>query len=126
VATVNLYAAWAGILLGVLVGAGQGLLFHREDWLGGYASWPRRMVRLGHVSFFGLAFINLAFWVTASSLELSGGAALPSWLLVVGAVTMPACCYLAAFKKGFRHLFVIPVGGVGLGTALFLWRVLSR
>jgi len=120
VTTLNLYAAWVGVLLGIVVGAVQGLFFHRDGWLGGYASWRRRMVRLAHVSLFGLAFVNLAFWVTASSLELGGATVLPSWLFIFGAVTMPACCYLAAFRKGLRHLFVVPVGSVGLGTALLL------
>ena len=40
--TVNLYAAWAGILLGIVAGAVQGMFFHGENWLGGYTSWPRR------------------------------------------------------------------------------------
>ena len=119
----NLYAAWIGILLGVLVGAGQGLFFDREDWLGGYAAWPRRMLRLGHISFFGLAFINLAFALTAREAGLDGGVGLSSTLLVAGAVTMPLVCYLSAWRKPFRHLFFIPVLSVLAGVAGFLWRL---
>ena len=45
-----------------------GLFFHRENWLGGYASLKRRMYRLGHISFFGLGAVNLLFWLTVKSL----------------------------------------------------------
>ena len=121
---INLYFAWIGILLGVLFGAGQGMFFHREDWLGGYGSWPRRMLRLGHISFFGLAFINLAFALSAGVLDLNEGLRLPSGLLVAGAVSMPLVCYLSAWRKPFRHLFFIPVLCVITGVGLFLWRLL--
>ena len=123
----NLYACWIGVLLGILAGAVQGLFFHREDWLGGYASWPRRMVRLGHISFFGLAFINLAFVVTVRMLEGPGWSALPSVLLIIGAATMPLCCYLSAWRPALRHLFPVPVLSTASGVAftLFSW-VLQR
>ncbi len=45
-----LIASWAGIFLGFLIGGAVGLHICDSQWLGGYASWPRRMVRLGHIS----------------------------------------------------------------------------
>jgi hypothetical protein len=122
-ADVNLYAAWIGMLLGGIAGAVQGLWFHREAWLGGYGSWPRRMLRLGHISFFGIAFINLAFALTVRSLDIAGGLLWPSRLLIAGAVTMPSICYLSAYRKGFRHLFFIPALSVIVATGLFLVRL---
>ena len=92
----NVWAAWIGIAFGLLSGTIQGLFFASEDWLGGYGSWPRRMLRLGHISFFGIAFLNLAY---ANTLHLLGGerpTLAPSILLIAGAVLMPAVCYLAA------------------------------
>ncbi|MBI4532879.1 MAG: hypothetical protein HY711_02940, partial [Candidatus Melainabacteria bacterium] len=62
---INLYAAWLAIFAGFLTGSIQGLFFHHDDFLGGYGSWTRRMLRLGHISFFGTAFVNLAFVSTA-------------------------------------------------------------
>ena len=53
-------AAWAGIVLGFLVGSAMGLRFYDPQWLGGYASWPRRMLRLGHVSMVAFPLLNLA------------------------------------------------------------------
>lgn len=122
----NLVAAWAGILLGFVAGAVQGLWFHREDWLGGYASWRRRLLRLGHISFFGIAFINLSFFVTVSLLEIETVGWTASRLLIAGAVAMPTVCYLSAFKKDFRHLFFIPVVCLVLGAALFVFGSLLR
>ena len=119
-ADVNLLAAWLGVLLGSLAGAIQGLFFRREDWLGGYGSWPRRMLRLGHISFFGLGFINLAFALSVRVLEIDDGIVWPSRLFILGAVTMPALCYLSAVKDVFRHLFFIPVLSVIGGTVILL------
>ena len=123
--TMNLYAAWIGLLLGVLSGIISGLFFHDESWLGGYATWPRRLIRLGHISLFGLGFINLAFFLTAQALEIRSGLTASALLLLIGAATMPTVCYLAAFRKPFRHLFFVPVLSVGFGITIFLWRLVS-
>lgn len=119
--TLHLTAAWIGIFMGFLAGAGLGLFFHRENWLGGYSSWSRRMARLGHISFFGIAFINLAYGV---SLALSESLLSPyaSALLLCGAITMPLVCFLSAYKKPFRHLFFIPVLSLVVGTLIILIR----
>jgi hypothetical protein len=106
----NLLAGWVGMLGGVLSGAIVGLFFHGDDWMGGYASYRRRLVRLGHISFFGLGFLNLLFALTAAPLHLAGTAvAIASPALLALAATMPVCCYLSAWRKPLRHLFPIPV-----------------
>jgi hypothetical protein len=120
---INLYAAWLGMLLGGIAGAIPGLFFHQAQWLGGYDAWPRRMVRLGHISFFGIAFINLAFALTARSLGIDNGLVISSRLLLVAAIAMPLVCYLSAFKQYFRQLFFIPALSAIIGIALFFWRI---
>jgi hypothetical protein len=110
---------WTWILLGMVAGMALGLRFHREDWLGGYASHPRRLLRLGHVSFFGLGFVNVLFALTAPQLRLGPGVlALAAWSLVVGGVTMPICCALMAWRKAFQPLFGLPVTTLLLGAAI--------
>jgi hypothetical protein len=107
----NLIAAWIGILTGFVTGSAIGLRFHGEEWMGGFASWRRRLTRLGHISFFGLALINLAFVLSAPLLHASDEALRgPSLLLIVGAVTMPTVCFLSAWRPRLRHGFVVPVG----------------
>ncbi len=70
---INVYAAWIAFLLGGLAGAASGLFFHNEQWLGGYGSWPRRMIRLGHIAFFGLGLLNLSAAPTARALGITSG-----------------------------------------------------
>jgi hypothetical protein len=113
-------AAWVGILLGFLAGAGLGLFFHDEKWMGGYGSWRRRMMRLGHISFFGLALVNLALAQSIAVLAPGGAWAGLTWLFLVGQVGIPSVCFLAAWRKALRHLFFIPVLSLLAGTTIFL------
>ena len=91
--------------------------------MGGYNSWERRLTRLGHISFFGLATINLAFALTMRSLGITEGLTLPSLLFIIGAISMPAVCYLCAWKPVIRHFFFIPVVSLILATILTLARI---
>ncbi|MGI8603357.1 MAG: hypothetical protein ACR2OZ_10195 [Verrucomicrobiales bacterium] len=91
--------AWAGMLAGVLSGAFIGLFFHRDDWMGGYGSFRRRLTRLGHISFFGLGFINFLCALTHHIVNLSASFALvAAWVdrrrHHAGGVFSFACAYL--------------------------------
>ena len=121
---INLLVAWLWIILGFLSGFGLGLNFHRDDWLGGYGIYKRRLLRLGHISFFGLGAVNLMFYLTirggsGSSLSLQAA----SWAFVVGAVSMPLCCLIMAYRSGWRGLFVIPVSSLIAAALLTIWEV---
>ena len=106
----HVLVGWLAMLLGVTSGAAIGIFFHNEDWAGGYGSFRRRMIRLGHISFFGLGFINLLFGLTllAGSLRISH-IHVASGGFLIGVVAMPVCCFLTAWKTGFRYLFPVPV-----------------
>lgn len=120
--TINITAAWTGFLLGVISGAIPGLFFHKTDWLGGYTSWSRRLIRLAHISFFGIGILNLALGLTTHVLDIT--ATIASALMIVAAATMPTVCYASAFKPVFRHLFFIPAGSVLLSIVLFIERII--
>lgn len=123
----NLMGGWVGMLAGIVSGAVIGLFFHREDWMGGYSSYRRRLTRLGHISFFGLGFLNLFFAMTARDLGMAGSwLAVGSWALMLGAVTMPLCCFLSAWRKPWRHLFPVPVLSVTAGILSILLGGLGR
>lgn len=113
--SLNLFAGWSGFLAGAVTGALLGLAFHREDWLGGYGSFPRRMLRLGHIACFGLGLINILFALTTA--VIPAGPLLPGagTCLVVGMITMPLTCFLTAWRKPCRHLFFIPAGATLAG-----------
>ena len=103
----NLLAGWIGIVGGVLAGAGIGLFFGNEDWLGGYGSWTRRMLRLGHISFFCMGVLYILFDLTTRNINPAN--LWPSYLMVAGLAGMPAVCYAAAFYKKAKGLFPLPV-----------------
>ena len=105
----NWYAGWALILTAFLTGAAIGLFFHRESFWGGYASFRRRIVRLGHIACAALGMMNVVYslspwprpgdWLTSYS----------NCLLIMGGISMPVVCFLSGWRIGFRHLFFIPV-----------------
>lgn len=120
-ALLTIRAAWIGMLAGTIAGAVLGLFFHGEQWMGGYASFRRRMMRLGHIACFGLAFVNFLFGMTCQMLQLNSP--LAHWAacaFILGAIAMPTCCFLAAWKKPFRHLFPLPVTSIAAGITLTL------
>lgn len=112
----NLLIGWIGMIGGALAGAALGLFFHEEAWLGGYGSFRRRMLRLGHIAFFGLGIVNVLFALTLQANPVSETLARwASWGFAAALVTMPACCFLTAWRAGFKSLFPIPVAGALLG-----------
>ena len=112
----NWYAGWSLILAAFVSGAGLGLFFHREDFWGGYSSFRRRIVRLGHISLAALGMLNLLFAMSVPSGGWMRDAA--SICLLIGAITMPAVCFLTGWRMSFRNLFAIPV--LSLITAVIL------
>jgi hypothetical protein len=121
IAAANLLAGWIAMLAGAISGAIIGLFFHREEWMGGYSSFRRRMTRLGHISFWGLGFINMLFAFSVKALDLSGmNIRVASGAFILGLVTMPLCCFLTAWRKPFRFLFPVPVVSVVAGIVTFL------
>jgi hypothetical protein len=124
---INLLAAWIGIVIGIVWGFALGLFFHRDDWLGGYGALKRRLYRLAHISLFGLALINIAFFFTADWLQfVSTATRIASAGFLVGAISMPVCCVVMAHFPRRRELFLIPVLSLVVAGACTLWEVAQR
>lgn len=124
IANLNMLVGWIGMLSGAVSGAVIGLYFGRDDWAGGYASFRRRMLRLGHISFFGIGFLNLLFGLTLTAVSLPPAhSRIASAGFLIALIAMPACCFLTAWKKPLRHLFPIPVLAVlaGIVPVLLGW-----
>lgn len=119
---VNLIAGWASLLAGALFGAALGLFFHDDAWLGGYGGWRRRLIRLAHVSFFGLGLINILYALDAGT-RAGGAGTLPSVLLVGAGALMPPLCLAAAFRPALRHLLALPVAALIAALSIIVWRI---
>lgn len=123
---INILFAWSWILLGLISGTWIGLFFYRRDWLGGYDSWRRRMVRLGHISFLGTGLLNLGYGLSVTTIPEAPEPTIASMAFIVGAVSMPLVCFLSAWNDRYRHLFFIPVGSLIGGTGKLLWVTLFK
>jgi len=125
---VNLAFAWGWILCGFVSGALMGLRFKDPNWMGGYSSFPRRLYRLAHISFFGLGLMNLLFAVTAVALGLgSTTLAVAAWAFIAGGILMPICCLAMAHwgKAKPALVFALPVSSLLVGGSLTFYLILK-
>ncbi|MCB9838255.1 MAG: hypothetical protein H6813_02860 [Phycisphaeraceae bacterium] len=122
----HLTTAWIAVLTGFVSGAVIGLGFHHAAFLGGYGSWPRRLLRLAHIACFGMAFVNLAFVLTLATVGDLPNSIFASPLLLVGTVGMPVVCALAAWRKPLRNLFPVPVLALLGAASLVCWDLLQE
>jgi hypothetical protein len=84
------------------------------------------MLRLGHISFFGTGFLNLAFVLSVEYFHRAAPLPVASAGFLLGAVFMPLVCFLAAWRESFRRFFFIPVASLIVAVCDFLiwglWR----
>jgi hypothetical protein len=121
----NWQAGWWLILAAFLTGASLGLSFHHDDFLGGYGSFRRRVLRLGHIALAALGMLNILYSLSPWPVSGDWHAAAASLCFVAGGVAMPAVCFLTAWKPLFRHLFALPVTVLTLAVIFTLQGVPS-
>lgn len=116
----NFYAGWAMVLAAFVTGAGIGLFFHRADFWGGYASFRRRIVRLGHVALAALGMINVLYalcpWPNSGTWAERGATS----CFIIGGVTMPVVCFVTGWRERARVFFAAPVVLLVLAVAFTL------
>ena len=97
----------AGFAVGALIGLG----FHREEFLGGYDSFRRRLVRLGHIAMIALGMFNILFSLTVPQVAYQNGdlATIASHCWLAGGIAMPSVCFLTAWRPAFKQAFAAPV-----------------
>ena len=119
----NFLAGWVGMIGGALMGMVIGMKAESREWAGGYGSFRRQAVRLGHIAAFALGMINVLYGLTAHGLET-----LPQWAgqvgsvaMIVGGLLMPAVCLGAAWRRGLKYLFPIPASCVLTALVIQAW-----
>ncbi len=105
----NWYFGWSLILSAFVTGAAVGLSFHCDTFLGGYASFRRRLIRLGHISQAALGMLNVLYGLSPALSSPSWREPFASACFLLGGVSMPIICFLTGWRKPFRHLFFVPV-----------------
>jgi hypothetical protein len=108
----NFHAGWLMILAAFLSGGLIGLGFHRETFLGGYASFRRRLLRLGHIALAALGMMNVLYALSPLPAPGRWNAAPAGLLWIAGGIAMPAVCFLTAWRPAFRRLFILPVSAL--------------
>jgi hypothetical protein len=107
---VNEAFGWLLIGLGFASGALLGLGFARESFLGGYSAWPRRLVRLGHISLVALGVLNILFATSSPRIAVPPPwLSAASWSMVAGSILMTTCCAISAWRPRTVPLFAAPV-----------------
>ncbi len=107
--TINWFGGWLLILIGFLSGSLLGLFFHREGFLGGYTSFRRRIIRLGHIALVALGGINVLYGISPWPTPDRWQSLAASICLLGGGVAMPAVCFLTGWQDWFRRFFFVPV-----------------
>lgn len=108
---INIKFGWLWLSIAIVMAMYMGLYAFKTDWLGDYASLPRRFLRLSHISFMALALTNVLYGLCIDSINLSLKVKrLGSYSMVVAAIFMPIICFLSAWNSFFQHFFFIPAG----------------
>ena len=117
----NWVFGWASLLGAFITGGLIGLRFHQDDFWGGYDSFRRRIVRLGHIAQAALGIINVVYALSPLPMPGTWQASMADIAFMIGGVAMPLVCFLSGWRRPFRHLFFIPVVSLVLAVVFTLW-----
>ena len=79
------------------------------DWIGDYASTPRRMVRLAHIALMALGIINILLGRELPDLALGPGTKRAvSVTMNIGNVFLPLTLFAGALFMPLKYLMAIP------------------
>ncbi len=111
--------ALSGMLMGLWSFGGPAPV---PDAIGDYGDLPRRLLRLGHIAFFGLAFLNLILARQIPSLPLGRNAMRGALgCMNFGNVALPIALIAAAFWEPLKYLTAPAAFAVTLALCIAAW-----
>ena len=125
----NRIIGWMSLALGAGTGMVMGLWSFdgpvaTPSWLGDYGETSRRLVRLGHIAFFGLGILNLLLARELPRLSLGGPARrTAARAMNFGNVFLPLTLFAAAGYHPLKYAMTLPVSAVFLALVLTVWGV---
>jgi hypothetical protein len=125
----SIAVGWCSIAVGAIFGLVLGIWSFGgpvpvPGWIGGYDELPRRLLRLGHIAFFGLGILNimLARQIRTSR---SGRSARASRFALgamnVGNVLLPVLLVVAAVFEPVKYALAVPATAVTLAVVAGAW-----
>ncbi len=119
----NILIGWCGMLLGATLGMLIGLRAESRRWAGGYDSFRRQALRLGHIAAFALGIINVLYGQCVDRLAVLPGWAMQvgPWAMIAGGLLMPAVCLASAWQRRWRVLFPVPATCIAAALAIQAW-----
>lgn len=123
----NRLVAWTGFGLGVISGALMGLWafdgpLDPPVWIGDYENTPRRLMRLGHISFFGIGYLNLFLARELPGFDLEHRTkALASRCMNVANTLLPLLLFAAAAYGPLKYLLPFPVIAALTALVIAAW-----
>jgi|SaaInl4_150m_RNA_FD_contig_21_1516141_length_898_multi_9_in_0_out_0_3 hypothetical protein len=128
----NRAIAWASFLLGVITGMVMGLWSFdgpvpTPAGLTRYGETSRRLLRLGHIAFFGLGYLNLllAAELPTMPLDKKQKRRAAHWMNF-GNVVLPILLIAAAAQPLFKYLLPIPASAIAIALAIAAWGAVRR
>ena len=114
----NRWIGWTCMAAGVGTGLVLGLWSFDgpvsvPEWIGEYGSTARRLIRLGHIAFIGLAILNILLSRELSRLHLSAVAKRTTAILMnIGNVFLPLTLFAAAAIPSLKYVMPVPASCV--------------
>ncbi len=133
---INIAFGWSwmcfGFIMGMVMGTrveqfGMNTLDRGPDWLGGYESVPRRLLRLAHVAFIMLPLLNIVFGqhIDAALVSLEWKR-VASGSMIFGAIGIPLLCLAAVFYRPAKVLLGVPATAVLVANLIIAYGYATR
>tara|TARA_Y100000034_G_C6745473_1_gene331085 strand:+ start:392 stop:799 length:408 start_codon:yes stop_codon:yes gene_type:complete len=120
----NLFFGWLWIFIGVIIGAVMGLWSFNGPFsspFGDYSSLARRFARLSHISFIGLAILNILYGYEIDKVKLTRKTKLiGSKCFVYGSIFLSLFLLVSAFFEIAKYFLVFPVTLILISIGIIL------